>query len=99
VLTSFSAPDVADFLLRLRAGGLAGYRPLGVALQVPPAFHDTPIITPESVDAAHRLGLEVHAWTINDEDEMDSLLDLGVDAIMTDLPARGLDVLRRRGLR
>jgi glycerophosphoryl diester phosphodiesterase len=99
VLTGFSAPDVADFLLRLRAGELAGYRPPGVALQVPPAFHDTPIITPESIAAAHRLGLEVHAWTINDEDEMHALLDLGVDGLMTDLPARGVEVLRRRGVR
>ena len=99
VLTGFSAPDVADFLFRLRDGELAGYRPPGIALQVPPAFRDTPIITTESVAAAHRLGVEVHAWTINDEAEMGALLDLGVDGIMTDLPGRGVDVLRRRGLR
>ena len=99
VLTGFSAPDVADFLLRLHAGELAGYRPPGIALQVPPAFRDTPIITAESVAAAHRLGLEVHAWTINDEAEMNALLDLGVDGIMTDFPARAVEVLRGRGLR
>jgi len=45
------------------------------------------------------LGLEVHVWTINEEAEMERLLDLGVDALMTDFPARALDVLRRRGLR
>src|SRR5262245_58706100 len=52
VLTSFAAPEVADFIVRLRDGNLAGYRPPGVALQVPPAFRDTPIVTPESVAAA-----------------------------------------------
>ncbi len=99
VVTSFSAAEVADFVYRLRDGRLGDYRPPGVALQVPPAFRDTAIVTAESVAAAHALGLEVHAWTINDEAEMERLLDLGVDGIMTDFPARGSAVLRRRGLR
>ena len=99
VPTSASAPEVAEFVFRLRDGQLAGYRPPGVALQVPPAFGGTPIVTAASVAAAHALGLEVHVWTINDEAEMDSLLDLGVDGLMTDFPARALTVLRRRGLR
>lgn len=99
VLTSFSAPEVVEFVSRLRAGTLTGYAPPGVALQVPPRFGDVEIVTPELVAAAHRLGLEVHVWTINDEAEMDRLLDLGVDAIMSDFPARGLAVLERRGLR
>ena len=36
-------------------------------------------------------------WTIDDDDEMDRLLDLGVDGIMTDRPAVLQDVLERRG--
>jgi len=99
VLTSFSAPEVAEFVYRLRDGELAGYRPPGIALQVPPAFGDVQIITEASVGAAHELGLEIHAWTINDEVEMDRLLDLGVDALMTDFPARAAAVLRRRAVR
>lgn len=99
VLTSFSAPEVAEFLIRLRDGNLAGYRPPGIALQVPPAFHDTPIVTAESVTAAHALGLEVHVWTINDEPEMERLIALGVDAIMTDFPERAAALFRRIGLR
>jgi len=99
VVTSLSAPEVAEFVYRLRDGELAGYRPPGVALQVPPSFGDVQIITEASIAAAHGLGLEVHAWTINDEAEMDRLLDLGVDALMTDFPARAVSVLRRRGQR
>jgi glycerophosphoryl diester phosphodiesterase len=99
VPTSFSAPEVADFLGRLRDGRLAGYRPPGIALQVPPSFGDVTIVSPESVAAAHALGIEVHVWTINDAPEMERLLDLGVDALMTDFPARAMAVLRRRGLR
>src|SRR5207249_2148432 len=64
MLTSFSAPEVAEFIYRLRDGELAGYRPPGVVLQVPPSFGDVQIITEASVAAAHALGLEIHAWTI-----------------------------------
>ena len=99
VLTSHSAAEVAEFVSRLREGRLAGYRPPGVAWQVPPAYLGTPIVTPEFVAAAHDLGTEVHVWTINDAAEMSRLLDLEVDAIMTDVPALGCRVLRERGLR
>jgi glycerophosphoryl diester phosphodiesterase len=99
VLTSFAADEVADFVFRLQEGRMADYRPAGVALQVPPSFGDIQIVTTESVRAAHDHGLEVHVWTINEPAEVDRLLDLGVDAIMTDLPAMAMDVYRRRGLR
>ena len=99
MLTGFSAVEVADFVFRVRDGRLGDYRPPGVALQVPPAYQGVPIVTPESVAAAHALGLEVHVWTVNDEAEMERLLDLGVDGIMTDFPALAAAVLHRRGLR
>jgi glycerophosphoryl diester phosphodiesterase len=99
VLTSHSAAEVADFVSRLGEGRLAGYRPPGVAWQVPPAYMGTPIVTPAFVAAAHDLGTEVHVWTINAAAEMHALLDLGVDALMTDVPALGVRVLRERGLR
>jgi len=99
VLTSFSAPEVADLIFRVRDDRLADYRPPGIALQVPPAYAGTPIVTDGLVAAAHARGLEVHVWTINDEAEMERLLDLGVDGLMTDFPALGTTVLRHRGLR
>ena len=49
------------------------------------------------VAAAHRRGLPVHVWTIDDPAEMERLLDLGVDGIMTDRPAVLKEVLVRRG--
>jgi glycerophosphoryl diester phosphodiesterase len=99
VLTSCSAAEVADFVFRLRDGRLEGWTPPGLALQVPPSYEGIAIVTAESVAAAHRLGIEVHVWTINDAAEMDALLDLGVDGIMTDLPALAMELFRRRGLR
>jgi glycerophosphoryl diester phosphodiesterase len=37
-------------------------------------------------------------WTINDDSEMDRLLDLGVDGIMTDRPEVLREVFERRGI-
>jgi glycerophosphoryl diester phosphodiesterase len=45
------------------------------------------------VATAHRLGLQVHAWTINDPVQMASLLAIGVDGIITDVPTVALGVL------
>jgi len=99
VLTSFSALDVLGFVTAWHGGEIGTYRPPGVALQIPPSFGDVALVTGESVALAHDLGLEVHVWTIDEPGEMEALLDLGVDAIMTDVPLLGAAVLRRRGLR
>jgi glycerophosphoryl diester phosphodiesterase len=50
------------------------------------------------IDAAHRAGLPVHVWTVDDEAEMELLLDLGVDGVMTDRPRVLKRVLEARGL-
>jgi glycerophosphoryl diester phosphodiesterase len=86
IATSFSAAEVADFISRLHSGTLDNYTPDGHALQIPPRFGEIDLVTADSVAAAHRLGLEIHVWTINHRDEMDQLLGLGVDGIMSDLP-------------
>ena len=43
--------------------------------------------TKRIVDTAHRHNIAVQYWTINDEDEMRELIELGADAIMTDNPS------------
>ena len=52
--------------------------------QVPTHRYGLPVIDRAFMAAAHARGLPVHAWTINDEAEMNRLLDLGVDGLMTD---------------
>jgi glycerophosphoryl diester phosphodiesterase len=99
VLTSFSAGDVLEFVTAWQGGTLDAYRPPGVALQIPPSFGDVQLVTAESVAIAHGMGLEIHVWTIDDPAEMAALLDLGVDALMTDVPPLAARLLRERGLR
>lgn len=94
--TGFGPEDVADFMKRVRDDEWDGYRPPGAAFAVPVAWHGIPIVTGPFVEAAHRFGREVYVWTVNEEAEMERLLDLGVDGLISDFPARLAEVVRRR---
>jgi glycerophosphoryl diester phosphodiesterase len=52
---------------------------------------------PALIGRAHDAGLAVHVWTVNDAKVMSSLLDLGVDGIMTDQTELLREVLISRG--
>ncbi|GAA4683761.1 glycerophosphodiester phosphodiesterase [Frondihabitans cladoniiphilus] len=54
------------------------------ALQVPERFRGVPIVTPALISAAHRNGVEVQVWTVNEPADMRRLLALGVDGLITD---------------
>ena len=82
-------------VLALRLGALRR-TPAGCA-QVPPGLLRIRVIDARFVAAAHRRGLPVHAWTVNDPAEMHRLLDLGVDGIMSDdAPALRAVLVARR---
>jgi glycerophosphoryl diester phosphodiesterase len=66
------------------------------AVQVPLRQGRIPVVDRRLVEAAHRLELEVHVWTIDDPATMGELLDMGVDGIMTDRPSTLREVLLQR---
>lgn len=74
----------------------------GAALQVPtthPVLGLTvPIVTPRVIKACHAAGVSVQVWTINDPVQMNALIDLGVDGLVTDAIDVLKDVLVERGL-
>ncbi len=49
----------------------------------------------ELIDAAKRLGLSVWTWSVNDEDRLQNLIDLGVDSITTSWPERMMPLMHR----
>lgn len=82
----------------LRAGslGIGRRTPPADCVQVPTSVRGLPLVDRRFVEHCHSLGLPVHVWTIDDPGEMDGLLDLGVDGLMTDRPAVLREVLVRR---
>jgi glycerophosphoryl diester phosphodiesterase len=79
----------------LRINALA--RTDAACTQVPTKEKILPVADGRYITFAHQLDLAVHVWTIDEADEMNRLLDLGADGIMTDRPSVLKDVLVQRG--
>jgi glycerophosphoryl diester phosphodiesterase len=69
------------------------FHPLFNAFQVPERFGRLRLVTPHFIQTAHRKGLMVHVWTVNEMEDMRRLIEWGVDGIITDYPDRGAEVL------
>lgn len=54
--------------------------------QVPERAGPTRVVSQRFVDDAHRAGLAVQVWTVDDEDTARRLIGWGVDALITDRP-------------
>ncbi len=83
--------------LRLASVGLPTGSFAAACAQVPVRQGPVPVVDGRFVAAAHRRGLQVHVWTIDEPAEMERLLDVGVDGLMTDRPAVLKEVLTARG--
>jgi glycerophosphoryl diester phosphodiesterase len=93
VATALSPTEIAA----LAAGRLSKAPATGRAAQVPSGYRWLRLVTRRFVASAHARSMPVHVWTINRRSEMDRLLDLGVDGIMTDRADVLRDVLQQRG--
>jgi glycerophosphoryl diester phosphodiesterase len=100
VSTSCGPRAVAELAVALANGDPVPAEVLKhVAVQVPPRFGGHDVVTIESVEALHDAGVAVHVWTIDEEEEMERLVGLGVDGIMTDRPQALVGVLGSLGVR
>ena len=78
----------------LRAAGLDNlFSDKICVLQLPTEVSIIKLATKGLVKNAHKHNIAVHFWTINDEDEMRYLIEIGADGIMTDYPSRLQKVL------
>ncbi len=69
-------------------------RPAYQEFQVPERSGSTTIITPRFVAHAHRAGIPVKVWTVNEPPDMHRLLSWGVDALISDRPDLAVEVLK-----
>jgi glycerophosphoryl diester phosphodiesterase len=70
-------------------------RPDYKEFQVPEVSGSTRVVSPRFVRDAHRAGVVVRVWTVNDEADMRRLLEWGVDALISDRPDLAVEVVRR----
>lgn len=97
LLTSMGTAAAATLRLRSLLPWLPAPRVHGTLAQLPRYHLRVPVVDPALIRCAHRLGCEVHVWTVDRPAEMVELLELGVDGLVTDRPDLLRDVLISRG--
>lgn len=65
--------------------GAGAIHPSGYSLRYPDLVHD-----------CHEAGIVVNTWTVNDPQHIVAMAEMGIDAIITDFPDRGLKALEGR---
>ncbi|PID84841.1 MAG: glycerophosphodiester phosphodiesterase [Chloroflexi bacterium] len=96
VATAMTEPEIQLFFGLNKLGLSSLYSPPGEAFQVPETFGNWQVITPSFVEGAQERNLAVHVWTVDDPADMERLLEIGVDGIITDRPDLLLEILGRK---
>lgn len=95
VATAGAEPQIRTFFALNTLFLGAVYQSPVEAFQVPEYFGDLHVITPRFVQTAHSHNLDVHVWTVDEVEDMERLIGLGVDGIITNRPDRLLELLGR----
>ncbi|MHA1908425.1 MAG: glycerophosphodiester phosphodiesterase [Candidatus Thorarchaeota archaeon] len=100
VRTSACPSEVTRFVfaLKMRVLSLFARGCPYEAFQVPMKYGRIHVVDSRFVKAAHDRNIAVHVWTINEKQQMENLIDLGVDGIFTDEPTLLRNILVERGL-
>lgn len=93
IATGTAEGEVVQFVIMQRLGLGAFLKPMAHAMQVPESRGFIPVAT----DGLRRIlrdnGMQLHVWTVNDEESMLRLGRMGVNGIITDYPDRLQHVL------
>ena len=84
------SPDIigtAKYYACMTAGVEALFSENIAVLQISTGELGFDFATKKMVESAHARGVAVHYWTIDDEEEMRMIIELGADGIMTDNPS------------
>ncbi|WP_419954186.1 glycerophosphodiester phosphodiesterase [Neobacillus niacini] len=74
------------------------YVPKVDAFQIPVKDSGFDLTDKRLIDGAHRLGMDIHYWTIDDPRTMEKLIDAGADGILTNRPDLLIKLLEEKGL-
>lgn len=85
VCTSMGQLEVSKLIMQ--SYGLPFKKQPGMCAQVPTNQWGIPVVTNKFIKEAHRHKKLVHVWTIDEPKEMNSLIKMGVDGLMTDKPS------------
>ena len=96
LLYTVSFPSSIVFCVLEFFGLDALYFTSGAAIHLPMDEFGYNLATERIIAAAHRHNLAIHYWTIDDRDEMEELISVGADGIMSDEPTELVEVLKER---
>ncbi|BCL84462.1 glycerophosphoryl diester phosphodiesterase [Ktedonobacteria bacterium brp13] len=86
VATGAGRAEIAQFTLAHKLGLPKFYRHRSTALEIPTTSTGFNLKDRKLINGAHRLGIDVHYWTIDAKAEMRELIELGADGIFTNRP-------------
>ena len=72
------------------------YSPRFHLVELPPTWYGLRLITPNLIQSAHLRGLRVHAVNINESDQMELVIQQGIDGVVTDYPNLMIDVINNK---
>ena len=86
--TSYGEGEALRYVILQKAGLASLVRPVASSLQVPEWHGPLRVANPGLGRLARRQGLELHVWTVNEEEAMHRLIGVGATGIITDYPDR-----------
>ena len=95
VATSATGDEVVRFVQLSRLFLNVLFEPEAQAFQMPERVGNYQLLTPGFARDARKRNMKVEVWTVNDVQDMQRLLALPVDGIITDYPDRLLELLGR----
>jgi len=81
------APEITTALLVANPGGIdSNLEELGYVPEIYSPYYK--LVSANVVDTVHDRGMRIIPWTVNEVEEMEALIEMGVDGIITDYPNR-----------
>ena len=97
VLTSAAVGETRNLVILSRLGLDRLASPASQGLQIPVAKYGYALDFPRLIHSAHQRNMAIHYWTINDPEEMQRLIRLGADGLITDRPDVMRETLKKMG--